>query len=71
MKGPLPSIQVHCKLDSVGGCQDGLFEMGGMLISMGLAFVLRVAFRCSWFDSNVTGELTRVGVIERGSKVKF
>ena len=45
--------------------------MGAMLTSMGLAFVLRVAFRCSWFDSNVIGELIGVGVTERGSKVKF
>ena len=48
MKGPLPSIQVHCKLDSVGGCQDGLFEMGGMLTSKGLAFVLLVRHQCNW-----------------------
>ena len=71
MKGPLPSIEVHCKLDSVGGCQDGMFEMGGMLISIGLAFVFRLAFRCSWFDSNVTGEVTGVGVTGKGSKLKF
>lgn len=53
MNGPLPSIQVHCKLDFVGGCQGGLFEMGGILMSTGLVFVLRMTFRCSWLDSNV------------------
>lgn len=60
MKGSLPSIQAHCKLESVGGCQDVLFEMGGMLVSTGVLWLPRMSFKCSWLDSIVAGELIGV-----------